>query len=159
MTHKDVVNTIKGAATNTGLTIPLSHKKFNANVSLTRGMGILLGGESGTGKTAIADSLFVLDIYDTWLHQTTKTFTPYWIYRSMERPTLFKKMKWICYKLWKEYQINCDVPTLLSWQNKMYTISAIFFSICERIFFHIFEFFYFKIPTNLLNYFKYVGIY
>lgn len=123
MTHKDVVNTIKGAATSTGLTIPLSHKKFNANVSLTRGMGILLGGESGTGKTAIADSLFVLDIYDTWLHQTTKTFTPYWIYRSMERPTLFKKMKWICYKLWKEYQINCDVPTLLSWQNKMYTIS------------------------------------
>ena len=123
MTHNDIVATIKQSSMNTGLTIPLSHKKFNANVSITRGMYVLLGGESGTGKTACADSLFVLDIYDTWLNQKVKTFNPYWIYRSMERPELYKRSKWICYKLWKEYNILCDVPTLLSWQNKMYTIS------------------------------------
>ena len=77
MTHNDIVATIKQSSMNTGLTIPLSHKKFNANVSITRGMYVLLGGESGTGKTACADSLFVLDIYDTWLNQKVKTFNPY----------------------------------------------------------------------------------
>ena len=123
MKHSDIVNDIKKSVKGTGLTVPLSHKKFNSNVSLSRGIGVLFGGEPGTGKTAIVDSLFVLEIYDTWKNQETKTFNPYWIYRSMERPEKFKRAKWICYKLWKDYRILCDVPTLLSWQNKMYTIS------------------------------------
>jgi len=123
MTHNQVMDNIKKSISGSGLSIPLSHKKLNANISITRGMCILVAAESGVGKTSVTDSLFVLDIYNTYLSQTVKTFEPYWIYHSLERPTFFKRIKWICYKLWTDYQILIDSATLLGWTNKTYTIS------------------------------------
>lgn len=76
-----------------------------------------------SGKTAIVDSQYVLELYDWW--QANKHLTkvePRWIYRSMERNITYKIAKWTAYKMYQEHGILIDVPTLLGWPNKLYEL-------------------------------------
>jgi hypothetical protein len=141
MNHKQFVKQVKHM--NSGFsTIPLSHKKLNSYIAITKAMGMLFGGESGSGKTAMVDSTFVFDIFDHYIKQDTdkKTFVPYWIYRSMERPEFYKRAKWTCLKLWKDYQILIDVPTLLNFSSRQFEISdEVMQIISSDVFSHYFD--------------------
>ena len=78
----------------------------------------LVGGESGSGKTAFVDAFYVLNPF---LHARKHgTRVPFVIYRSFERPKLFKLVKWLSYFIYYETkgQLEYSVDTILSWVSK-----------------------------------------
>lgn len=114
------------------LYLPLQQPILGSKISITKSMYILLGGMPGSGKTAIADSVFVLDLYDWWKENREETdVQPYWIYRSMERNQVLKRAKWLAYKMFKDHRILIDVPTIFNWPNRMYDISLKMISLME----------------------------
>ena len=89
--------------------------KLGKYISIGKAQQILIGGLSGSGKTAIVDSQFVLNLYYWWLRNRETTFIkPYWIYRSMERPAKYKILKWMCYLMFIEHGILTDTSILSS---------------------------------------------
>ena len=100
---------------------PLTNElsKIGKIINVSKGMYTMLGGNSGTGKTSIADTLYVLNIYFWYLrNKDTTDIKPYWIYRSMERSIKHKIAKWTCWLMYIDYGIIMDVPTILQWANK-----------------------------------------
>lgn len=102
--------------------MPIVDKKLGKVVAVPKATSILLGGVPGSGKTAIADTTFVLEPFD-YLKDNNLDINMRWIYRSMERPTKYKLGKWLCYKLFKDHGILIDVPTLYGWPNKKYKLT------------------------------------
>jgi hypothetical protein len=99
--------------------IPLSLPKLSKIVNGTqKSMYILLGGNSGTGKTAFVDQVYVLDLYDWWVTNKHKTkIKIQWIYRSMERNKMYKLAKWTCVRLYRKHNILMDVGEILGWEE------------------------------------------
>ncbi len=132
MKHKDVINEIKYSQKDP-LYIPLQQPILGSKIAITKSMYILLGGMPGSGKTAIADSVFVLDLYDWWQKNKENVIVkPRWIYRSMERSVLLKRTKWLAYKMFKDHKILIDVPTILNWPNKLYDLTPKLIDLMER---------------------------
>lgn len=99
--------------------------KLGKCIFLGKSVYTLLAGNSGSGKTAIADSEFILKVYFWWKRNRDNIkLKPYWVYRSMERPTKFKIAKWICYLLYVEHNILIDVPTFFQFPNKIRELSS-----------------------------------
>lgn len=113
---EQMITILKEALVKETYSCPIRHKRLNDEILITRGMYVLLGGEPGTGKTAVADSTFVLDIFDDWL-KSDKSVDLRWIYRSMERPAMMKQIKWLSYKLLTDYNLNISVNDLLNFKN------------------------------------------
>lgn len=104
--------------------LPLAGAKLGKLVSVAKSMYFLFGGMPGSGKTAIVDSVLLLDLYDWWMENKQLTLVePFWIYRSMERARKFKIAKWTCYKLHKDHKLLIDVPTLLNWPTKLFDLT------------------------------------
>jgi len=123
MKHSDLIYEITKSQSDP-LYLPLQQPILGSVMSVTKSMYILLGGMAGSGKTAIVDSVFVLDLYDWWVANKDKVdVKPYWIYRSMERSVVLKRAKWLAYKMFKDYKILIDVPTIFNWPNKMYDLT------------------------------------
>ena len=89
--------------------------KLSGLVNLDNNTHVLIGGESGTGKTSITDSVFVLNIY---LESLNSNMNPVWIYRSMERSRVKKLAKWLCYMLYWDHDMLIDTATVLQLSNK-----------------------------------------
>lgn len=101
-----------------------SVSKLGHRVSLSKGNYILFGGMPGSGKTAIVDSMFLLNIYLWWRrNRENTTIKPYWIYRSMERNVKYKIAKWKAYLIYVEHGILLDVPTIFQWSNKQFELT------------------------------------
>jgi hypothetical protein len=100
----------------------LTDKRLSLNSKMRLGMGTLTlaTGPSGTGKTAIIDSEFVLNpILDhiSWPDE----FPPiYCVYRSLERPIVSKMGKFIAYLMYMatDGQNLVDTATLFGYPNK-----------------------------------------
>jgi hypothetical protein len=100
-------------------TIPLCHPKLGEHIVIGKQLYTLIGGNSGTGKTSFTDNTYVLGAYDWYVknkHQTDIELKI--IYRSMERPKAYKLGKWACSKLFTDYNIMFDVPTLYGWGTR-----------------------------------------
>ncbi len=98
--------------------IPLAHKKLGEHISINQKMYTLIGGNSGTGKTGFTDYTYVLQAYKWFKEQKALGNTDIdleIIYRSMERPRAYKIGKWLCMKLFEDYGILMDVPTIFGW--------------------------------------------
>lgn len=102
--------------------LPIVDPKLSQYIAIPKATSILFGGVPGSGKTAIADTVFVLEPFD-YLKENNLPINLRWIYRSMERPTKYKLGKWLCYKIYKDYGILIDVPTLYGWTNKKYELT------------------------------------
>lgn len=123
MQHKEFIAEVNKAQKNP-IYLPLQQPLLGSKIAITKSMYILLGGMAGSGKTAIVDSVFLLDLYDWWKENKHLTdVEPYWIYRSMERNIVFKRAKWLAYKMFKDYKILIDVPTIFNWPNKLYDLT------------------------------------
>ena len=123
MNHKEFMQEISKSQKDP-LYIPLQQPILGSKISITKSMYILLGGMPGSGKTAIVDSVFLLDLYDWWFkNKDNVNVEPYWIYRSMERNQVYKRAKWLAYKMFKDHKILIDVPTIFNWPNKMYDLT------------------------------------
>ncbi len=118
---EDIERGIKGE--NKG--IPTGFPVIDSNTNgLQKSMYHLVGGNSGTGKTSYVDEAYVLNPYAWWLANRDKTDIKIeWEYNSMERNTKYKLAKWTCLKLFKDYKIIMDVPTMLGWSGKKYDIT------------------------------------
>lgn len=105
-------------------TIPIGHPKLGEHIVIGKQLYTLIGGNSGTGKTSFTDCTYVLDPYEWYLKNKDKTDIKLEIiYRSMERPKPYKLGKWACMKLYTDYNILLDVPTLYGWGSKKNHIS------------------------------------
>jgi len=100
---------------------PLSDElsKLGKQLSIGKGQYILFGGMPGSGKTAIVDSQFVLNVY-FWYKRNKEiaNLKPYFIYRSMERPVKYKILKWIAYLMYVEHSILTDTSILAGKPNR-----------------------------------------
>ena len=93
--------------------------KLGSQITLGKSQYILLGGQSGSGKSAILDSQFVLNTYFWWKrHQETANFSLYFVYRSMERPVKYKILKWMAYLMYVEHGILTDTNILAGKPNR-----------------------------------------
>lgn len=117
---------------NEHLWLPLSQGKLGSTIMFGKNMYYLFGGLPGSGKTAIVDTMFVLEPYRWWLRNRNNTkVKPFWIYRSMERAKHLKIAKWLSYMLFVDHQILIDVPTLMGWPNKLYDLDDELISIID----------------------------
>lgn len=117
--YAQVERGIKGDA----VYLPLRQQKLGSKIAITKSMYLIFGGMPGSGKTAIVDSVFLLDLYDWWVdNKESVKVKPEWIYRSMERNTVYKVAKWTAYKMYKDHNILIDVPTLLQWPTKLFKL-------------------------------------
>lgn len=98
---------------NEGLSIGLGDIK--PNITVRKGLHTVIGGLSGTGKTAITDYCFVLAPYEDALRRNIDFKV---LYFSYERKTTYKLAKWICVRLMLKYNIVIDTENLLSWNGK-----------------------------------------
>ena len=99
--------------------MPIGHDKLGEHIGVGGKIYTLIGGNSGTGKTGFTDCTYVLNPYEWYIRNRDNTDLKLKvIYRSMERSKTFKLGKWACAKLYKDYGIMLDVPTLFGWGSK-----------------------------------------
>lgn len=116
----DVITDIEKGISGENTGIPLDFKKLSKTLSgVQKYMYTLVGGNSGTGKTAFVDLVYCLGVYDWWYkNKDTTDIKIKIIYRSMERTKKLKIAKWICLKLYIDHKIIIDIPTLFQREGK-----------------------------------------
>lgn len=117
---EDIEKGIKGE--NNG--IPTGFPILDSNINgIQKSLYTIVGGNSGTGKTSFVDLAYVLNPYKWLTENKDKTnIKVKWIYNSMERNIKYKLAKWVCLKMFQDHKIIIDVPTMLGWQGKKYSI-------------------------------------
>lgn len=131
MNFKEILESVKDQQKDP-LYLPLQQSTLGSKIVLTKSMYFLFGGLPGSGKTAIVDSAFVLDLYDWWRANKHRTSVePRWIYRSMERDKKYKIFKWLCYKLYTDHGILLDVPSIYGWGNASQKITPKLWSLID----------------------------
>ena len=108
---KDITNAKEGNV----LTIPFHHKKISKYIFMAKNMYYLIGGAGGTGKSSYVDDLFIHGIHNWYKTKNDKGIKLTIILRSLERNKKHRLAKWLCMKLYRNYGILIDVPTLLGW--------------------------------------------
>ncbi len=108
------------AGENIGIPTPL--KKVSKIINnIQQRIYTLIGGNSGTGKTAFVDFNYVLLPYMWYKKNQDKTDIKLKIiYYSMERSKRYKIQKWLCLYLYilSNFKTLLDVPTLNGWEGK-----------------------------------------
>lgn len=103
-----------------------SKKLDNALGGVQRGTYYLIGGNTGTGKTAFADHAFVLSPYENYLHNvigerhSDKPLIKLRVfYYSMEIAARKKIAKWVCYLLYRRHQLIIDIKEVYSRRSQI----------------------------------------
>lgn len=96
--------------------VPMGFKRLNNYISIRKSTKYLIGGYTGSGKTAILDDAFVVNPVDWYVKNYSTTQIrlkiPYW---SMERRKGFKLAKWISRKIFLDHGIIIPVTRLMGW--------------------------------------------
>lgn len=113
-----------------GISVPLYRdcmsdelSRLGKLINITNSRYITVYGTSGSGKTSFVNDVFIFGILLKYRIDKNPNFHPYWIYRSMERPSEEMIAKWICYLLYVYDNILIDIPTLFQWSNKKYSLT------------------------------------
>lgn len=108
---REVQDGIEGK--NSGL--PMGFQRLNNYVSIRKSNNYLIGGYTGSGKTALLDDAFVLNPIDYILKNRPKEIQLEIIYWSMERRKNFKYAKWISRKIFLDKGIIIPVTRIMGW--------------------------------------------
>lgn len=96
--------------------VPMGFRRLNNYISIRKSTKYLIGGYTGSGKTAILDDAFVVNPVDWYVRNYTSTRIrlkiPYW---SMERRKGFKLAKWISRKIFLDHGVVIPVTRLMGW--------------------------------------------
>jgi hypothetical protein len=102
--------------------IPMGFSRLNDYISIRKSNNYLIGGYTGSGKTAILDDAFVLNPIDWYVKEghrsSLKLSIIYW---SMERRKNFKYAKWISRKIFLDHGIIISVSRLMGWSGTKLT--------------------------------------
>lgn len=130
MNHTDHIKYLQELQGNPPPSIPICKvgsgrvelSKLGFHTAFGPGRYLVFGGSPGTGKTSWLDQHLVL----APLYKMAKEGgdAPYWVYRSMERPKLHKRTKWLAWLHFVETGEALSVATLLNWSNKQRTLTA-----------------------------------
>lgn len=91
--------------------------KLSEYINFGKRMYVLFGGMPGSGKTSIVDYMFVMSLYKQY--QRGEVAKPFWIYRSMERSSVWKMAKWTCLLAFLDHGVLLDVATLLGMPGRL----------------------------------------
>jgi hypothetical protein len=102
---------------NNKIYLPLSYPMGGDTIGLAKQRYFLLGGHSGTGKSAFAHWSFVLGAYNSWKtlkQQNHNTFDLDIEVFALERPTNRTLVKWITSYLFYKHKILIDTKKLMN---------------------------------------------
>jgi hypothetical protein len=99
--------------------IPMGFSRLNKHIGIRKSMYLLVGGNTGSGKTSFIDDAFVLNPFDWYIMQKDPKIKLSIIYRSMERSRTYKLAKWVSRKIFLDQGIIIPVSKLLGWTEKM----------------------------------------
>lgn len=109
---RDVDDGMEGR--NAGL--PMGFKRLNNHISIRKSTKYLIGGYTGSGKTALLDDAFVLNPIDWYIRNYNNTpIRLKMVYWSMERRKNFKLAKWISRKIFLDHARLIPVTRLMGW--------------------------------------------
>lgn len=131
--YKELLEDINKGIAGNNSGIPMVFKKLSTTVNgIQKYIMTLVGGNSGTGKTAYVDLAYCLGVYDWWYQNKDKTDIKIKIiYRSMERSKKYKLAKWLCLKLYMDHKIIIDTKTLFGWQGKKFELDESLIKLIE----------------------------
>lgn len=120
--YQDLQNEIKNGLESDQ--ISMGFNRLNEHVNLRKSTYYLIGGLTGSGKTALLDDAFVLNPYD-WVisGQNTTNIKLKIIYFSMERRKNYKLGKWISRKIFLKTGEIISVNKILGWVSKEYKLT------------------------------------
>lgn len=118
--NKEIVDGMDGK--NSG--IPMGFNRLNHHVSIRKGVYYLLGGNTGTGKTALLDDAFVLNPIDYLLKNKNSGIDLEIIYNSMERRKNFKLAKWISRRIFLDTGKIIPINRIMGWVQKEYRLTG-----------------------------------
>src|ERR1041385_427186 len=98
--------------------VPMGFQRLNNHISIRKSNNYLLGGYTGSGKTALLDDAFVLNPIDYILNHPSEGVELEIIYWSMERRKGFKLAKWISRRIFLDKGIIIPVTRLMGWCPK-----------------------------------------
>lgn len=116
----DLANEVQRGMDGENSGIPMGFDRLNRYIGIRKAMYFLVGGLTGSGKTALVDDAFVLNPVDWYLSKANDTKTKLTIiYRSMERSRTYKLAKWVSRKIFLDTGTIISVNKLLGWTSKM----------------------------------------
>lgn len=93
--------------------IPSPYKRWKNRIGISKRFYTLIGGDSGSGKSAFLDSTYILHTYNWYKENEDElSFHPKIILRSMERSKEYRIAKWVCQRMFEKYNILIDVKTV-----------------------------------------------
>lgn len=99
--------------------VPMGFKRLNNHISIRKSTKYLIGGYTGSGKTALVDDAFVLNPLDWYMKNFNETkIRLKLVYWSMERRRNFKLAKWISRKIFLDHGKLIPVTRLMGWCPK-----------------------------------------
>jgi len=115
MIFDDVINKINRGKQGLNTGLPMGFNRLvNYVPDIQQGTYYLVGGETGTGKTAFADNCFLYNPYDYIQKTPDCKFKMKMIYWSFEIDKISKITKAVCKKLYTDYGITTDINFVLS---------------------------------------------
>lgn len=108
---KEIQDGIEGK--NSG--IPMGFRRLNAHISIRKAMYYLVGGFTGSGKTALVDDAFVLNPLDYLIAHPESERDMEIIYFSMERRKNFKLAKWISRSIFRNTGQIIPIDRMFGW--------------------------------------------
>lgn len=102
--------------------VPMGFKRLNNHISIRKSTKYLIGGYTGSGKTALLDDAFVLNPLDWYIKNFNETkIRLKLVYWSMERRRNFKLAKWISRKIFLDHGILIPVTKIMGWKEQKMT--------------------------------------
>lgn len=99
--------------------------RLGQHVFLAKRMYHLVAGAPGSGKSSLADQIWVLDPVEMLISnpEVLERVRYHVTIRSLERSQQHRIAKWVCQHIWQHYRILMDVPFLFSWGQRRNWIS------------------------------------
>lgn len=117
-TFSDLITDIDDGIAGRNAGVPMGFHRLNNHVTIRKSMIYLIGGYTGSGKSALLDDAFILNPIDWYLRDEGKSGIDLEIiYWSMERRKNFKFHKWIARKMFMDNGLVFPVNKIMGWIN------------------------------------------
>lgn len=130
---KYIIDAVKNGLENPNKGIPIPLKKLSRFTNyIERGQYTVIGGKPTSGKTALMDFIYMINVYKWWrelgydeegrpIDNPNRPPLKMFYFNMKSKPAI-KWQKWICLYLKLEYGIIIDIPTLTGQIGRLYDL-------------------------------------